>query len=722
MVKMTSVLKDFNTRVYHNQKLIVMKNDIDTLLEEESVMDENPEEVLPQPYIKEIDKFEYFVANDYSQFETLMKLKEMISKMKSFSSTCRGIIFDVRQIDEEYFGLGSSNLGALFQEAFRVFLTEPLVLPTDRQRMTTGLMGQRKTIASSHIMSGFLVTDAEALRPLPNPPFCVLKPATFIIDKNTPPSIIDIAISLQSRGQACILYVLKQEDYIQYADDSLIFYEPNVKTTIFTFPIPDWNLKIFIRQSERINPDSTIGLKPDYMTLENLSTQKLYDIAAKLCVGDLQRRSYVKDYHTIPVKGLDVHSLNGDFPSQSQRVTSLFKLWNAVYLFSPYKGLVSESWDIQLLDFIPRFKAAETPLDYALSITKLLSKLNDTNANVRSVHLSEYIGTHVPPLGVFWLDDKIVVSDVLPQIEDVDIKIGDVITSVDGISITDRHNELNELFSASTHQAELWRTSLKLLAGKKDSLATLNILRDGTSFERQVKRSIASHVSVSRVNPPPYSILNMKDCHGNSIAYIDLTRVASSQIDTVISSVVHSNTTSLIVDMRGYAKCPIYQVLSYLSQNLKVVAKMQTPFLIPSVNLEDNSYQSSVTISNHTNTILKPQLTLLNLKQQLKIVLLINEETISYGEYSILYMKSIVDNITLVGRTTNGTTGNVTNIRLNGNIEASFTGVGIADTNGNTLQRSGIQPDIAVYESIEDIKNQKDAILLKALHHLSEHK
>ena len=43
------------------------------------------------------------------------------------------------------------------------------------------------------------------------------------------------------------------------------------------------------------------------------------------------------------------------FPSEEYRLLALFRFWNVINYFYPYKDLLDTSWSTVLTDFIPRF-------------------------------------------------------------------------------------------------------------------------------------------------------------------------------------------------------------------------------------------------------------------------------------------------------------------------------------------------------------------------------
>lgn len=97
-----------------------------------------------------------------------------------------------------------------------------------------------------------------------------------------------------------------------------------------------------------------------------------------------------------------------------------------------------------------------------------------------------------------------------------------------------------------------------------------------------------------------------------------------------------------------------------------------------------------------------------------KIVLLVNENTFSHGEYTAMAFQS-GDNVTTVGTQTAGADGDISYIPLIGNKSTIMTGVGVFYPNGEETQKKGIRIDVKVTPTIQGILKQKDEVLEKAI-------
>ena len=97
-----------------------------------------------------------------------------------------------------------------------------------------------------------------------------------------------------------------------------------------------------------------------------------------------------------------------------------------------------------------------------------------------------------------------------------------------------------------------------------------------------------------------------------------------------------------------------------------------------------------------------------------KVIILVNEETQSQAEYTAMALR-VAPNAKVLGSTTAGADGNVSDIYLPGNIFTYISGIGVLTPNGSETQRVGIIPDVKIEPTIKGIREGKDEVLEKAI-------
>jgi len=102
------------------------------------------------------------------------------------------------------------------------------------------------------------------------------------------------------------------------------------------------------------------------------------------------------------------------FPDSGYQLLALFRLWNIVRYWYPYRDLVTQNWDDVLTEFISRFGVADSPHAYKLQLFALLAKVSDTHTNLWS-SLGEQ-----PPVGMFKCVAARIVRNVVTHRDPVD--------------------------------------------------------------------------------------------------------------------------------------------------------------------------------------------------------------------------------------------------------------------------------------------------------------
>ena len=97
-----------------------------------------------------------------------------------------------------------------------------------------------------------------------------------------------------------------------------------------------------------------------------------------------------------------------------------------------------------------------------------------------------------------------------------------------------------------------------------------------------------------------------------------------------------------------------------------------------------------------------------------KVVILVNEQTQSQAEYTTMAFRT-APTATVIGSTTAGADGNVSQFSLPGGISTMISGIGVYYPNGKETQRIGIVPDVEVKPTIKGIREGKDELLEKAI-------
>src|SRR5262249_12278419 len=72
------------------------------------------------------------------------------------------------------------------------------------------------------------------------------------------------------------------------------------------------------------------------------------------------------------------------FPDAGYQLLALYRFWNIIKYWYPYRNLLEQDWDQVLAEFIPRIALANDKDAYQLETIALIAKVTDTHANLWS--------------------------------------------------------------------------------------------------------------------------------------------------------------------------------------------------------------------------------------------------------------------------------------------------------------------------------------------------
>lgn len=392
------------------------------------------------------------------------------------------------------------------------------------------------------------------------------------------------------------------------------------------------------------------------------------------------------------------------YPSSEMRLLLLSRYWNIVNYFYPYKYLTDTNWQDVLNEFVPKFINANDRKNYHLTLLELFAKINDSHTGFNSLL---YSSAHkVPSFSCKIVDDKIIILYALNDsiCNKYDIRYGDVILKVNGKSVKSLIDHYSNYIPASNYTS-LCKilTSQFLGAGVLDSVV-VSCERDGHVFDKTLPAystypSPEHYLAVKKKPSPNTKNINYR-FYKNNIAYINLGKVHSKkEIKEALEQI--QNTDGVILDLRNY---PNSSIFSTITNFFCPVKKPFVKFAKQSIKYPGTLFWSK-TLSCGNNS---------GKKYKGKVVVLIDENTMSFAELVTMALKTI-PNVILIGSHTAGANGGNHHFKLPGNIITSFSNEGVYYPNGDETQRKGIIPDITVLPTIEGIRLRKDEALAKAL-------
>jgi hypothetical protein len=389
------------------------------------------------------------------------------------------------------------------------------------------------------------------------------------------------------------------------------------------------------------------------------------------------------------------------FPNVKYQLLSLYRYWNIIEYYFPYKNLIEEDWDNVLKEFIPKFIIANNEQEYKLTTLEIIARIHDSHANIWSQEpvIEEYWGKNHSPLALSFVEQKAVVTGYYNDDlgEKTGIKIGDVITKINSQSVEDIITEKKRFIPASNYSTQLRDLAPKLLRSNEKVL-NIEFVRDGIAHSKVIELYSAPRVGVNR-----YNVYQIDKAHfqllESNIGYIYPGSIKNEYIPEIAEKI--KDTNGLIIDLRCYPKEFIVYTLGelFVPQSTEFTKISNGSIINPGLFF----MKETIEVGRENEDYYKG-----------KVIILVNELTQSQAEFTAMAFRA-APNATVIGSSTAGADGDVSAFPLPGGIRTQISGIGIYYPDGTETQRIGIVPDITVTPTIKGITENRDEVLERAI-------
>lgn len=462
---------------------------------------------------------------------------------------------------------------------------------------------------------------------------------------------------------------------------------------------------------------------PDYCKFCSPDSLKI-DFQAKANYGDLFKAGYLseslqKKLHYIkqninfyssyyldfdrnsgnPIFQHEYRYSNNSFPDDGIRVLALFRYWNAIQYFYPYRYQLGENWNKTLGELLPVFLASKNSTDYMLACLKMICNIKDSHANFAGLNqdYQNYFGRKYPPFTISIVENKMLIDKVATNM-DINKKLmhGDIITQINGKSISEYISEMLLFIPGSTIGARMRDLARIAMRGETNDF-TISVSRNDSMFNFSIPRfseiELKFEFSKKQSTDKSYKIVS------DDIGFIDAEIYNESELTEI--GRLFSNTTGLIIDMRKYPK----EFMPYTLGNY--IKRERSPF--------EKSSNTSLNYPGYFRFVRTNQNGgIMTSNYDGNVIVIVNENTQSRGEFITMAFQS-APNVKVLGSTTTGSDGNVSRISLPGNIDTWISGIGIFYPDNSETQGKGVKIDYEISPTIYGFIAGKDELLEKAI-------
>ena len=389
-------------------------------------------------------------------------------------------------------------------------------------------------------------------------------------------------------------------------------------------------------------------------------------------------------------------------PDAGYQLLALYRLWNIVEYWFPYRDLLERSWDDELTAFIPRIALASSGDEYKRELLAFIARIHDTHANLwSSLDARPPVGSCSIPVTLRFIENKMVVTGptVTASPSASALQRGDVVTALDGVPVTALIERWSPFYAASNQPTRLRDIASSMTRGACGP-ATIRVSRDNETLQLQAERIAA---------PPPGSARRTHDRTGETlqklsseIAYLKLSSVQASQAAAYIEAA--AGTKGLIIDIRNYpSDFVVFARGSHLVDRPTEFARFTAgdPANPGAFHWRGTPLSLMPAAPRYTG----------------KVVILVDESSLSQAEYTAMAFRS-APNAIVVGSTTAGADGNVSPIPLPGGLQSMISGIGVFYPDKRPTQRIGIVADLEARPTLRGIRSGRDEVLEAALRHI----
>lgn len=452
-----------------------------------------------------------------------------------------------------------------------------------------------------------------------------------------------------------------------------------------------------------IHPVGVVQSKPDYGLLFKNST--LSASLTKKLSFILENRNGTKGYYIDTAINGNPTFLNEaaytlfQYPDAGYRLLCLYRYWNMIQYFYPYKYLIGEDWNKVLAEFVPKFASSANATEYSLNTLALIAKIHDTHASIwkRNEALVSYQGKFGTPFRAEFIENQLVISGYYNDTLNVKqiVKVGDVIQKINGTPIKDLKKQFIPITPASNYVTQLREMPAMFLLRSNNPEFAIDILRKGRLLKVFVRGMDFYKIHYNLTNnrdpkAPAFYLINHK------IGYLYAGQYKNHDLHAIEK--LFENTKGIIIDMRCYPSDFMpFTIVPYVKNNDAAFGKFTAG------NLGEPGL---FTFKSSLNT---PALK----KYKGMVIILVDEHTQSQAEYTTMAFQSS-SNVTVIGSQTAGADGDVSEIILPGGISTLISGLGIYYPDGTVAQRAGIKINFVIKPTIKGIEAGRDELLDKA--------
>lgn len=401
-------------------------------------------------------------------------------------------------------------------------------------------------------------------------------------------------------------------------------------------------------------------------------------------------------YHYLSLRGESFHPT----PQMDSglNLLTLFRLWNIIEYYAPYRAVTLHPWEEVLSTYIPLMGVETDGRRFARLYMRLIRELNDGHAYAP---IEMLFGQRMLPVWPLQADGRLFVG----YSGDSALERGDEVVAIDGEPLSERLELLRE-YASRSNEASLRRAARYYGLCTRRDTAEVVLRRAGACDTLRVATVPYGNVSPlydpAQLTQPPFRLL------ADSVGYIYAGTFSREHLAEVGQTL--PRTRALIIDLRTYPLNVADALIALIGQSLRTEPVVAWQMVHPTLALPGLFFRQEQWIyegfGEEAKRCAEPY--------KGRVILLVNELTQSNPEFQAMALQRCPQTLT-IGSPTSGADGDIVRIPLPGGLMTCFSGIGVFYPDGTPTQAVGVRLDVEVNDTVESLQAGRDLVLEKAL-------
>jgi len=452
-----------------------------------------------------------------------------------------------------------------------------------------------------------------------------------------------------------------------------------------------------VKPAKKASVIQEVKLKPDFTWMDKPELSKALSMKLKAIIN-AERGDYHYYFDLLPnentpkFKNEKRYEKIDYYKDSGLRLLALYRYWNTVQYFYPYRYAFEKEWNDALHEFIPKFLDCYFVNDYKQTLLELIKITGDKIELINNLLSFDYSYSQIQtraPFEIMLIDSMLVVKDYLDEQLGIKsgVRKGDVIVEIN-------NKPVEEVIWPTVFESPFVGIGTSNIHLFGSQMMSVKVFREGKKLTFDIDCYPLDYKDFQLIKKPSHLFLS------NETGYIRPDSLSDDSLSNIMASFL--NTKGLIIDLRYFSVMDdtSFTLCSYLS-----------PHPVDYVRFTRNDKSQPGTFS------LMPTLKTGKENRDYykgKVVVLVNDATCFKSETYAMALQAC-PNVTVIGSATSSIKHENSMFVVPGGLNIMMASAGMYYPDGRETHRVGVAVDMEVKPTIQGIINGRDELLEKAI-------